>query len=46
MHPILIRIPLPPWVLPLFPSLIALAGVGVLLALLGWSNVTRLFEIG
>jgi phosphatidylglycerol---prolipoprotein diacylglyceryl transferase len=36
MHPILFRLPLPGWTLPLFPTLLALAGVGVVLGLLGW----------
>jgi phosphatidylglycerol---prolipoprotein diacylglyceryl transferase len=36
MHPILFRIPLPAWTVPLFPTLLIAAGVGFLLALLGW----------
>jgi phosphatidylglycerol---prolipoprotein diacylglyceryl transferase len=34
MHPVLFKIPLPAWSLPLGPTLFALAGVGFLLALL------------
>jgi phosphatidylglycerol---prolipoprotein diacylglyceryl transferase len=36
MHPILFRIPLPAWTLPLFPTLLVAAGVGLVLAALGW----------
>jgi|RhiMethySRZTD1v2_1073278.scaffolds.fasta_scaffold127705_3 phosphatidylglycerol---prolipoprotein diacylglyceryl transferase len=36
MHPILFRVPLPAWTLPLFPTLLVAAGVGLLLALVGW----------
>jgi phosphatidylglycerol---prolipoprotein diacylglyceryl transferase len=36
MHPILFRIPLPAWTLPLFPTLLIAAGVGLVLAALGW----------
>ncbi|MEO6602984.1 MAG: prolipoprotein diacylglyceryl transferase family protein, partial [Polyangiaceae bacterium] len=35
MHPVLFEIPLPAWAVPLGPALFALAGLGVLLALLG-----------
>jgi len=35
MHPILFKIPLPAWSLPLGPTLLALAGLGLVLALLG-----------
>ena len=35
MHPILFEIPLPAWALPLGPTLFALAGLGLLLALYG-----------
>jgi len=36
MHPVLFRLPLPAWTIPLFPALLTLAGLGVLLALFGW----------
>ena len=36
MHPILFRIPLPAWTLPLFPTLLVVAGIGLVLAALGW----------
>jgi phosphatidylglycerol:prolipoprotein diacylglycerol transferase len=36
MHPILFRIPLPSWTLPLFPSLLVLSVFGVGLAGFGW----------
>jgi phosphatidylglycerol---prolipoprotein diacylglyceryl transferase len=36
MHPILFRIPLPGWTLPLFPTLLVAAGIGLVLAALGW----------
>jgi phosphatidylglycerol---prolipoprotein diacylglyceryl transferase len=36
MHPVLFRLPLPSWTIPLFPALIALGIAGVLLALFGW----------
>jgi phosphatidylglycerol:prolipoprotein diacylglycerol transferase len=36
MHPILIRIPLPDWAIPLFPALLVLAVLAVLLAVYGW----------
>ncbi len=36
MHPVLFRLPLPSWTIPLFPSLLGLAVVGGLLALFGW----------
>ncbi len=35
MHPVLFKIPLPTWALPLGPTLFLLAGLGVLLAWLG-----------
>ena len=35
MHPVLFKIPLPAWALPLGPSLFVLAGLGLLLALFG-----------
>ncbi len=36
MHPILFRIPLPHWNVPLFPTLLAVAALGALVALFGW----------
>jgi phosphatidylglycerol:prolipoprotein diacylglycerol transferase len=36
MHPVLFRLPLPSWTIPLFPALIALGIAGALLALFGW----------
>jgi len=36
MHPILFKIPLPAWSLPLGPTLFAFAGSGALLSLIGW----------
>lgn len=36
MHPVLFRLPLPSWTIPLFPALIALGVAGALLALFGW----------
>jgi len=36
MHPILFKLPLPAWSLPLGPTLFALAGLGLLLALFAW----------
>jgi phosphatidylglycerol:prolipoprotein diacylglycerol transferase len=35
MHPVLFKIPLPAWAVPLGPALFVLAGLGVLLALFG-----------
>ncbi len=35
MHPVLFKIPLPAWPIPLGPALFALAGIGFLLALFG-----------
>ncbi len=35
MHPVLFKIPLPPWAVPLGPALFVLAGLGILLALFG-----------
>lgn len=36
MHPILFRVPLPGWTIPLFPALLALAAVAAVVALIGW----------
>jgi phosphatidylglycerol:prolipoprotein diacylglycerol transferase len=36
MHPILFRVPLPGWTIPLFPALLGVAVVGALVALFGW----------
>jgi len=36
MHPILFRIPLPAWHVPLFPALLGVAALGALVALFGW----------
>lgn len=36
MHPVLFRLPLPAWTIPLFPSLLTLAALGALLAIFGW----------
>jgi phosphatidylglycerol:prolipoprotein diacylglycerol transferase len=36
MHPVLFEIPLPAWTFPLGPALFVLAGIGVLVALIGW----------
>jgi phosphatidylglycerol---prolipoprotein diacylglyceryl transferase len=36
MHPILFKLPLPAWQVPLFPTLLGCAAVGVVIALLGW----------
>jgi len=36
MHPVLFRLPLPAWTIPLFPALLVLAALGALLALFGW----------
>ena len=38
MHPVLFRLPLPAWTIPLFPALLTLAGVGALLAIFGWKK--------
>jgi phosphatidylglycerol:prolipoprotein diacylglycerol transferase len=47
MYPVLWRLPLPTWALPLSPALVVLAGVGVLLVLLGWRyRSTELTLIG
>ncbi len=47
MYPVLWQIPLPAWILPLSPTLVALAAVGVLLVLLGWRyRATDLTLIG
>jgi phosphatidylglycerol---prolipoprotein diacylglyceryl transferase len=47
MYPVLWRLPLPAWALPLSPALVVLAGVGVLLVLLGWRyRSTELTLIG
>lgn len=35
MHPVLFRLPLPAWTIPLFPALLVLAVLGVLLAIFG-----------
>jgi phosphatidylglycerol:prolipoprotein diacylglycerol transferase len=36
MHPILFRVPLPGWTIPLFPALLSLAVIGALLGVFGW----------
>jgi phosphatidylglycerol---prolipoprotein diacylglyceryl transferase len=36
MHPILFRVPLPGWTIPLFPALLAVALAGALVAFFGW----------
>ncbi len=47
MHPILFRIPLPAWNVPLFPALIGVAVLGALVALFGWrKKATDLLLIG
>ena len=47
MHPILFSIPLPGITIPLFPALLALAAVGVVLALFGYrKRATDLLVIG
>jgi len=47
MHPILFRVPLPGWTIPLFPALLALGVAGVLLAVFGWrKRVGDLLLIG
>ena len=38
MHPVLFKIPLPAWALPLGPALLALSGVGILLSLYAKRN--------
>jgi phosphatidylglycerol:prolipoprotein diacylglycerol transferase len=38
MHPVLFRLPLPSWTIPLFPALLALGVLGALLALFGWKK--------
>jgi phosphatidylglycerol:prolipoprotein diacylglycerol transferase len=38
MHPVLFRLPLPSWTIPLFPALGGLAIVGALLAVFGWKK--------
>jgi phosphatidylglycerol:prolipoprotein diacylglycerol transferase len=47
MHPILFRVPLPAWTIPLFPALLAVAVVGALIALFGWrKRAVDLLAIG
>jgi phosphatidylglycerol---prolipoprotein diacylglyceryl transferase len=36
MHPILFRVPLPGWTVPLFPALLGVAALAALVALIGW----------
>jgi phosphatidylglycerol---prolipoprotein diacylglyceryl transferase len=36
MHPILFRVPLPGWTIPLFPTLLGVALLAVVIALIGW----------
>ncbi len=38
MHPILFRIPLPAWTIPLFPALLGVAVLGALIALFGYTR--------
>ncbi len=47
MHPVLFRIPLPDWSVPLFPALLTIAALGAALAAFGQSRKVRdLFVIG
>ncbi len=38
MHPVLFRLPLPAWTIPLFPALLALAAFGAMLGLFGYKK--------
>ncbi len=47
MHPILFRVPLPSWTVPLFPALLVLALLGAALAVFGWrKRAADLLAIG
>lgn len=47
MHPVLFRLPLPAWTIPLFPALLVLAALGALLAVFGYKKKAGdLFVIG
>lgn len=47
MHPILFKLPLPAWQVPLFPTLLGLAAVGLVVALFGWrKKAADLLAIG
>ncbi|MFO0569202.1 MAG: prolipoprotein diacylglyceryl transferase family protein [Polyangiaceae bacterium] len=47
MHPVLFRLPLPAWTIPLFPALLALAVLGALLGVFGYKKrATDLLVIG
>jgi phosphatidylglycerol:prolipoprotein diacylglycerol transferase len=47
MYPILLSIPLPNWSVPLMPALLAVAGVGAVVALFGWrAKAIDLLTIG
>jgi phosphatidylglycerol---prolipoprotein diacylglyceryl transferase len=36
MHPVLLRVPLPAWSIPLSPALLVVAAIGAVVALVGW----------
>ena len=36
MHPVLLRVPLPSWSVPLAPALLVVAAIGAVVALVGW----------